>query len=285
MTITDHQFAEFLCCAHLSRHVDSNSFPARGGILLVSGSGQLKTTLLKILERYGDFRGISDLTIRGAAEMRDPMIDGLVNSLGFLEMRKLYERREDVAASMEMTLMAWMDEGFGLPNWKDQTASVTRAKCMVFGALTRGFYNERLGNWKDGMMRRIIALHYALENPEALVNSIIKWEHIALANLGLPEPPTTPIPLSVTEAERRHLADVMRRARGDVATIPLALMCKTASVMRWHLKRIGQKDNTIERMDRIAQMFSPEPITHVVFESDIRDERARKRAGRKQRRK
>lgn len=263
--MTDDLLIEFLCSLHLSNNVSAPGFDARGGVLLVSSSGHMKTTFLKVLRRYGNFRGVSDMTIRGLDMLRDPIIDGTFCTLGFYEMRKLYERRDDVANSMEMALSALIEEGYGLANWKDQSVPVTLARCMVIGALTRGWYDQQVSRWKDTLLRRVLILHYRLARPDDLIDAVEKWEHIAIGGRELPELPTVPIQNTLNEKERGQIRRFMVAMRGDCPATPFQMMCKVACVMRWHQRRQRQRDRTMEKIEQLSQLFRPDPITSIEF--------------------
>lgn len=260
--------AEFLCACHLSRLVDAQLFDSCGGIGLVSSSGSLKTSLLRVLERYSDFIGISDLTVRGLHEMKEAMVDGKLATMGFYEIGKLYARRVDVAASMEMAMMALMDEGLGQPNWVDQSVSVTRAKCMVMGAMTRSFYNDHISEWKNGFSRRMIFLHYSISDPWATAKAVVDWAKIPLSMIGMPEMPTEPIPFAVTKAERVELLEHLSTVSNEDHTLHLAVAAKALAVMKWNDERNRRKRDAMAKLKSILRMCCPEPIIRVTAEPE-----------------
>ncbi len=235
--------------------------------MLVSSSGHLKTTFIKILTRYGDFRGMSDLTVRGLDFVRDQIIDNVFGTIGLYELQKLYARRAEVAKNMEMAICALIEEGYGLPNWKDQSMPVSLARCLVVSGLTRAWHDQMISQWKDGMLRRHIICHYSLSDPKMLADAVERWELVPLARRELPFTPTTPIRMLITERERRQVRGWFMKYRGDEPVTPLQVYIKAMSVLRWHRQMNGRKDDTMERGEEFAQTFRAEPITRLKFDS------------------
>lgn len=228
---------QVLCAAHLSKYVES-PFQSRGGILLVGPPACLKTSLLLALEDYPNALVLSDLTTKSLVRIRDDIVAGKVHTLALMDLQKIYERHDTVAANVEGNLRALVDEGFSRAAFEDQRMLKMTARCLVLSAMTPDFYSRSFTHWDNsGFTRRFLWCQYRLKNPAAILEAIHHWKRLEFQNgLRFSAPFNRSIPYSLTGAESRHIASFLKYQHG--AELPFILLKKIACVLRWRHKQL-----------------------------------------------
>lgn len=232
---------EVVTAGHLTNYVACDPrMSVRGGIMLVAPPASLKSTILSQLEVFPNAKVLSDVNVRQLIQIRDDIANGQYNSLGFLEMGKLYQRQDTTSANVEGHIAAMVDEGFKHGTSQDSRMVVRVAKCFVAAGMTHQLYKAKYTMWLDsGFARRFLWCHYVLRDRQAIVRAIHKWEPIEIVPdmiiFGLPQGKV--IPYDLTEKESGHIAKILRYYT-EIET-PFILLKKIACVLKWRHKSAG----------------------------------------------
>jgi hypothetical protein len=231
---------EIIDAAHLSKHVKS-PFEQRGGIMLVGPPATLKTTFIKnVMDEHYDALVVADINIQTLMKLRSDFRSGRYSTISFTEFSKLYARRGDSSSNLEMAIQALVEEGFTLPSFKDQRIQTGTTRCLVIGAMTEAFYEEKFPAWEDsGFLRRFIWCNINVANGHLLMHAVRRWRPLELGEYKTKTPGNKYIPLSVTEREN----DIIQRALKDQpgTTTPFVLMKKVMSVLHWKYDKTEPK--------------------------------------------
>lgn len=234
--------------AHLTRYVESEEFPKRGGIMVVGPPGALKTSLMLLgIQVYPDALILSDLNVTSLMGLRDELIGGRFSTIVFPEFEKLYQRKAESSSNVEGTLKQLVEDGFTRASFEPQGMISMNARAMVIGAQTYSFYTKHYQNWKnDGFLRRFLWCSIKLKNPDRILQSIHKWEKIQLD--GIPRKhPTGIIKMNVEENESKFLLECLQTQQ---EATPFVLLKKIMAVLKWKYK------NDPKRPMQIMKEFS-----------------------------
>lgn len=239
MDLPLNSLKEFLCYSHLTRYVNSE-WKERGGVFIVAPGESLKTSVLQILSEYRGSLLLSDSTCSQLDNLTDDFRDESTSSLVFLEYQKLYERGWDTARNVEARLKNLVAEGSHMLSFgQDAQSSGFKVRCMVFGAMTDVFFRKNFKRWReDQFLRRFIWIRYAMKHSDIINEAIIRNQKIDFGAVPLIEPPASrSIPYTTLSEEASKIERLMRGHTGKAKAIPLQLMCKVLSVMKWAYKR------------------------------------------------
>lgn len=242
---------EVLWASTLTYRVISR-FPARGGLFLIAPPGHLKTSFLSILETQGGVWGYTDMVSNDLSAARDQICSNKIQTMLFYDFQKLFERRQDTASNIIGNLRALTDEGFSMTTADRQNSGgrdpiQRKARALVLGAMTPSCYREHLGDWtKNGFARRFLFCVYQLKYPEIIVSSILKDQPLKFTLRGLKIAANEEIPLAVNSSDEIFLKSCLKYQVGD--EVPLILLKKVLSVLRWRSKLLGMRDDSMELM-------------------------------------
>lgn len=232
---------EVLWACTMSHYVDGD-FIQRGGILLVAPPGQFKTQFLNALDRVPGTRLLSDMTTNDLKSIRDQIGSRDISTLVFLDMQKLYERRQDTAHNIVGNIRALIDEGY-VGSTQD-TNQELRAHATVIGACTPSFKRTVWQAWVDnGMARRLIVSLFYLKNPREITHAIAKGKRLSVSQNTSFLLPFEKIPNRCTEEESAELLYMLRHQEGR--DTPLIMLQKIVSVLRWKYKQAHQLDRSM----------------------------------------
>jgi hypothetical protein len=223
---------EVLSAFHQTRFVNGD-FVQRGGVMIVAPPGTLKSTIIKLsLEDYPDALLLSDLNVNTLTQLKNSLIDGRYNTLGFGEFEKLYKRNPATAANIEAHIHALVEEGFSRASFEDQRMPSFAARCAVVGGITPSCYAHRFNGWlESGFARRFMFCSYTLANPDAIMDAIERWKHISFGKVILASPGNKKISYSITPDEHR----IIRKAIAAQPTHegPFIACKKILCVLKW----------------------------------------------------
>jgi hypothetical protein len=232
----------FTSAAHFAHMVES-PYKQRGGILLVAGPGNLKSTIVdNSLKPYPDALRYSDLTLKQLAVVRSQIYSGVYNTLGFLELEKIYARQAPVAMNFEGVLKAMVEEGFSHFAFEDQRMWVPTVRCFVLASVLDNLYRLHFPRWiENGFLRRFIVFKYSLSR-----ESKTKMRSAQHAGDLVPFPasfgfPSTVLKESVAEDESRELEALL--GVDDSIYTPLNLLRKCLTILKWRAKIDRKRGN------------------------------------------
>lgn len=245
-----------LCALQYSYMVDS-PYKQRGGVLLIAAPGNMKSTIVeKVIDPFPNALKYSDLTLKQLAVVRTAISNGIYQTLGFLELEKIYARNVSVAMNLEGVLKAMVEEGFSHFAFEDKRCWVPTARCYVVASVLDSLYRFHFPRWQEnGFLRRFLQFKYNLSVParEKVKDAHHRGELIEL-------PPmfpiaTTNIKFDVSAEESRALS--MLIGSDDMVFTPLNLLRKALSVLKW--------------VDRMEKKPRSKKITPMEYLKDLRD--------------
>lgn len=224
--------------AHYSYMVES-PFKQRGGILFVADQGNMKSTIVERTCRpFPDALVYSDLTLKQLAVIRNQIANGVYNTLGFLELEKIYARQQSVAMNFEGVIKAMIEEGFQHFAFEDQRCWVPTARCFVTASVLHSLYRFHFGRWQDnGFLRRFLVFKYSLSRAakEKMRNAIHEGDLVPMPTMV--SFPSTNLKMDVTPEESRKLESFFQI--DDALYTPLNLLRKSLTVLKWRNKLEG----------------------------------------------
>lgn len=247
-----------VACALQYTYMVDSPFRQRGGLLLVAGPGNMKSTIVeKCVIPFPSALGYGDLTLKQLSVVRSSIANGIYHTLGFFELEKIYARNVSVAMNFEGVIKAMVEEGFSHFAFEDKRCWVPVARCYVIASVLDSLYRMHFERWvENGFLRRFLQLKYNL-SPKA--RDIIKNAH----HEGelIPLPPMFPIATSeikfdVTRAESELLAQII--GSDDMVFTPLNLLRKGLCVLKWVAREEG----------KAARRRNPTPMEYI---QDLRD--------------
>lgn len=256
-----HNIVEVLQAMHLSYAVHS-VFPQRSGALLVAPAGHVKTTLLTILRDYfPNYLLVSDLNSNQLSSMREDLFGGRYQTVAFADMIKLYERNPSVAANLEGTLRAMVDEGWAGATSKDHGVASAPVRVHIMGGMTPNMYERKFRHWKEtGFARRFLWIHFKLENPAIIGDAIEAQQKIIISCNGFPlsAPQIGSIKVDIEPRHMRELRNMIVKQPGYDST-PYTLLVKAASVLKWkYAKEKAPSDQYMKTMREFAKTLQHE---------------------------
>jgi hypothetical protein len=225
-----------LSAVHLSSYVES-PFESRGGLMLVSPPGCMKTSILMaVANSWSNAIPVSDLNTAQLIKMKSAMSSNALRTLILTDMQKIAQRNPNVAVNLLGHLSAIVDEGFTGASWdSNQMIPRTTARCTVMAALTDDYYNRAMEEFvATGFARRFLWAQIRLKDPGVLASAVIYQERLQFSqDIGLPPMPAMgSIPLDVSMEEIRTLETCVQHQIGRHA-IAFQLIVKMTAVLRW----------------------------------------------------
>lgn len=223
-------------------HRVKDSYGDRGGIMLVAGPGQLKTTLLRAFEYQLGVMAYSDINTTQLIELKGQITSKKVNTIVLYDVNKLYERHRSVTANLIGNLRALMSEGFSTANLDRTSHSMVSrvARALVLMAATDDCYQRNYGDWfHDGFARRVLFLNYVLDDPSALANAAVKDIPIEIPSCYKEVPVNFSLPGKLGAKEEQWLMKLSGQTAGE--SIPLILM-RRIFILAQHFNRLDRKE-------------------------------------------
>jgi len=244
---------KFMVASHYTYHVES-PYRQRGGVLLVSGPGSMKSTIVRtVIDSVTHALGYSDLTLKQLAVIRNQIASGTYHTLGFYELEKLYARQASVSANLEGVMKAMVEEGFSHFAFEDQRIWVPNARCFVIASVLQNLYEQKSGNWNDnGFARRFIWIKYLLS-----VKAKEKMRQARSENALVPMPPmfarspAALLQMDVTREEGIRLEQIIDMESGET---PVNLLRKTLTILKWYRKHNGNHRGDATPMEVIEDL-------------------------------
>lgn len=201
--------------------------------MLVAPPGGLKSTLIRVsLEDYPDSLLISDLNVSTLTQLRNSLIDGRYNTLGFGEFEKIYKRNPATAENIEGHLQALIEEGYLRASFEDQRVPSFPARCALIGGITPSLYSRRFNRWMEGgFARRLMFCSYTLQNPDAIMEAIERWKHISFGKVMLTAPGNKKIPYDISPEENRKIRGMISAQPTHEG--PFIALKKIFCVLKW----------------------------------------------------
>jgi hypothetical protein len=185
------------------------------------------------------------MTTNDLKSIRDQIGSKDISTLVFLDMQKLYERRQDTAHNIVGNIRALIDEGY-VGSTQD-TNQELRAHATVIGACTPSFKRNVWQAWVDnGMARRLIVCLFSLQNPRQITQAISQGKRLSVSQNSSFVLPFEKIPMRCTEEESAELLYMLRHQEGR--DTPLIMLQKIVSVLRWKYKQAHQQDRAMSVM-------------------------------------
>jgi hypothetical protein len=227
---------EIISAAHVTKFIES-PWHSRGGIFLVGPPGSLKTTIIKnALAEYPDTILMSDVNVNSLTVLRNSLIGGRYNTLGFGEFEKIYQRNPASASNVEGHLRAMVEEGFDRTSFEDPRMSGMSARCLLIGGITPTCYAQKYLHWENsGFARRFLWCHYRLANPDEITNAIHRWTPIVFGKISHALPANRIIPFKISSEHSRWLSHVLD-TQPDKGT-PYILLKKIFRVLEWRYSK------------------------------------------------
>jgi hypothetical protein len=248
---------DVLWASTLTHRVRDN-YSDRGGIILVSPPGHLKTTFLSLFSDFAGVLGYSDLTSTSLLESRDAIVSGKVHTLLLYDMQKLYERRADTAANIIGNLRALAGEGFATASFERVSRNVIqqKARALVLGACTHAFYRQHLAEWEEtGFSRRFLFSVFRLKDPDVILDRVLKDNPIELIYSQVNIPANLSLDGAITKEDERLIVRALGKQQ---EAIPALLLRRILLVLRWRSKRLRKPDRSREILRDFAQSLSKE---------------------------
>lgn len=224
---------KFLDGAHLSGYVEAPTMPERGGVMLLAGPGNLKTSMIKaaFTPYIPSALIVGDINVPTLNDLRESMAEGALLTLALTAFEKIYERNPQTADNVEGHLKGFMDEGFTVPSYmSQQLLGQSTSRCLVVGGIVQSTYETKHKRWKEnGFARRFIWLSFTLGDKAALLDSIADQRRIKLDAPSYKRP--EPIKMAVTRLESDKLRDMLRTQ--ETPTTAFALLSKCYAALKW----------------------------------------------------
>jgi len=250
---------EVICAFHLAGYV-GGPVADRGGLMLVGPPGNLKTTLLDVLdEHFSDALSFSNLNTQTLTKIQGQFSNGSMRSLILPDLQACYAGDPRTAARLEQALMQLAGEGHRGASWQDPRFQKFRSRCAVFGAMTNRFYEKYANYWEDtGFQRRFVWSYYKLENPDMLLDALEQWERADIGGIKIPDTPAShEIPNLLKQEERHEIRRWLKYQPGP-HEIQYHLLCCAASALRWHYGRRKFRRDAMATMREFARTLHKE---------------------------
>jgi hypothetical protein len=223
---------EFLDAAIDSKYVQG-PFDERGGIMIVGPPGSFKSTIIEsACENHADCIISSDLNVQQWLKMKDEFTSKRYSVLGFPEFEKLYQRHPSTAANLEGIIKALVSEGFSVGPGGDPRMPRLKAKALVIGGITTNCFEQKYEEWqKNGFLRRFIWILIGVQNPEAIVHAIRRWQKLEFGKITV-RPANRQIEVVITDTRSRELEKIMKSQPGLHGTA-YVLLKKIIAVLEW----------------------------------------------------
>ena len=224
--------------------------------MIVGPPGSFKTTIIEAAcESHSDSIVLSDLNVQQWLKMKDDFVSNRYTMLGFPEFEKLYQRHSSVAANLEGILKALISEGFSIGPGGDPRMPRLKAKALIVGGITTTCFEQHYEQWqKNGFLRRFIWILLSVQNPDAIIHAIRKWQKIDFGRITISRPANRQIQVTISESRSRQIERIMRSQAGFHGTA-YVLMKKIVAVLEW--KYSGNNPKRISQLlDELAPALS-----------------------------
>lgn len=248
---------EFLDAAVDTKYVQG-PYDERGGLMLVGYPGSFKTTIIKAaMDHHHDAMVTSDMNVQQYLKMREDFVTGRYTALGFTDFEKIYQRHQSTSAHVEGIIQGLVAEGYGTGPSGDQRMPTIPAKMLVVGAMTNTCFETRYEQWqKSGFLRRFLWLVIAIQNQEAIVKAIRRWEKIDFGKVSV-RPANKQIRVEISGERSRQLEDMMKYQPGFHGTAYSTLK-KIVAVLEWKYSENGGSKRVTEILQDIKPALSKE---------------------------
>lgn len=240
---------EFLDAAADTKFV-TGPFEERGGVMMVGPPGSFKTTIIEnAMENHPDAIVCSDLNVHQWLKMKDEFVSKRYSVLAFPEYEKIYQRHPATSANLEGIVKALVSEGYGTGPGGDPRMPRIKARACVIGGITTDCFERHYELWqKNGFLRRFIWIILAVKNPDAIVESIRKWERIDFGKIGF-RPANRQIKVAISDERSRQLEKMMKSQPGLYGTA-YVLLKKITAVLDWKYSSNGKTDELLGELVR-----------------------------------
>ncbi len=258
-SVTVESMLEVICAMHLASYVDG-PVEDRGGLMLVGPPGNLKTTLLDVLdENFASAISCSNLNTQTLSRIQPQFNTGTLRSLILPDLQACYAGDPRTAARLEQALMQLAGEGNRGPSWQDARFQKFKSRCAIFGAMTNRFYEKYANYWEDsGFQRRFLWSSYTLENPDILLDALQDWQRADVGGIKIPDSPASgAIANTTTGEERREIRRWLKYQPGP-HEIQFSLLCRATSALRWHYNTRRLKRDPMHVMREFASTLHKE---------------------------
>jgi hypothetical protein len=219
--------------------------------MIVAPPGSFKTTAIETAcEAHSNAIVCSDMNVAQWLKVKDEFVSGRYSTLGFPEFEKLYQRHASVASNIEGIIRALVSEGFGTGPGGDPRMPRLKARALVIGGMTTNCFERHYEDWqKSGFLRRFIWLLISVRNPDAIVESIRKWERLDFGKFVV-RPANRQIKVEVNEKRSRQIENAMKSQAGLHGTA-YVLFKKIVSVLEW------KYNGASPRIDELIREMTP----------------------------
>lgn len=255
-----HQLVEIICAVHLAPFVEG-TLEQRGGLMLVSPPGSLKSTLAEMANHYPDALLLTDINVQTLVDMRDSLTGDNVRTLVFSEYAKIYERNPQTASNIEGSLRALASEGFSGASFQDQRINRRKAYATIIGAMPPSLVDRHFKRWEDtGFNRRFLWATYGIRGAHILDDAAAELKKLdfSIKDILRPPPVSMSIPYSLTPAERERAKVMVKHQPGGSHTQQIQLVARVWSVLKWWHTERGTKKDADETMNAFAKSLSRE---------------------------
>lgn len=237
-------------------------FRQRGGLLLVSAPGNMKSTIVESVCRpFPNALRYSDLTLKQLSVIRSQIASETYVTLGFLELEKIYSRQSPVALNFEGVLKAMVEEGFAHFAFEDSRCWVPTARCFVIASVLDNLYRYHFPRWKEnGFLRRFIIFKYSLTRAakKQMKDALHEGRLLELPEQSMYVPRTT-LSMDCTATESRKLETIL--ASDEEIYTPLNLLRRTLVILKWMYKQDKNRRKALTPMECLEDLkagISPE---------------------------
>jgi hypothetical protein len=244
--MTYQTLIEIVSACHLS-HFVSSPHHSRGGLMIVSPPGGLKTTAIEVLDHFATAKVLSDINVQSLIRLRDDILAGDVQTIAFTDLEKIYRRHSAVAMNVQGILMGLAEEGFRQASFQDQRMTTLPARCTIIGGMTTKCYESHITDWADtGFARRFLWVHYRMNaSATKLEDAIKRWEryiidHDFVARL----PADRIIPAAVIPKKIHQQFDYYLKHQRSRLT-PRIVLQRIYAVLAWKFSKTPKQVNLI----------------------------------------
>lgn len=244
------QLVEIICAVHLAPLVEG-TLEQRGGLMLVSPPGTLKSTLAEMTNHYPDALLLTDLNVQTLIDLRDSLTSDNIRTLVFSELQKLYERNPQTSSNLEGTLRALASEGFSGASFQDQRVNRRKAFATIIGAMPPAFVDKRFKSWDEsGFNRRFLWATYGVKGAHILDDAAVELKKLdfGIRDVLRPPPLSMSIPYLLTDAEKARVKMFVKHQPGGSHSQQIQLLSRVWSVLKWWHREndsIKEADTTI----------------------------------------
>jgi len=254
---------------HHSYRVHSDTFKARGGVLLLGPPGNLKTTILNTFEGQTGFHLVSDITSNSLLGIRNQILSGRIHTVAIQDLNKIYERKAETTANIMGNLRALMDEGFTQMAHENKVPVRVKARSLVLAACTSGLWENEYASWmSNGLGRRLIHSTFRLKTKGIIADAILDDNPIKIGTSHLCRVPSELI-LPLGKADSREAETLLKvLALGQMEfDVQLLILRKALVMLRWKYRDVNG-NIPLELIEEFAGSFRNEGIELEIDDED-----------------